>query len=482
MSKTRISGENYSQLPRVISDDIILKDLPQTTGAPDGYGSVAAAVNGLIAQPSGRGVLCAAIGDSRLANSFQNQDTGGWTRDYISNQGVIGWLSFFLNQRISLPHNYDLAVSGTGTAEIRASVAGVLALSPKPSICLINGGTNDFGSSPTLALAQAAFANISGAAQDLIAAGIVPVIEIDMPRATASWTANSGIVSSAFNQMLRDWCRSTGVLLVDYESQYIQNDGEPVVAYNVADGIHQSCTGAVIRALKYASVINPILPEFSTKTGSVRDVFNATLNPKGNLIASIGFMTGTGGANMGTGASGAVSTGWLNRVISGTMTATASKESPRTDGLLGDRLVVAISATTASEYRLSPQNNPVTTGNYAAGSLVYAECDIEITALAGTIDYVRLVLSDFDGGTEGSRSYAMKDVFATGLNPVPLVPLVNNTGSGNAATTLKGRLRTESVVIGQTFTSIQLIYRIEIKLAAGATCTIKFGDATIRAI
>jgi hypothetical protein len=238
----------------------------------------------------------------------------------------------------------------------------------------------------------------------------------------------------------------------------------------------------VIRALKYAAVISPLLPEFTTNTESARDAFSATLNPKGNLIASIGFMTGTGGANMGSGASGSVPTGWLNRVISGTMTAVASKESPRADGLLGDRLVVVLSATNASEYRLAPQNNPVTTGNYSAGQLVYAECDLEITALAGSIDYVRLVLSDFDGTVEGSRSYAMKDVFPTGLNPVPAVPLPNNTGSGNAATTLKGRLRTEPVVIGQTFTSIQLIYRLEVKMNAGASCTIKFGDATIRAI
>jgi hypothetical protein len=483
-TKTRINGKNYTQNPRQVSDEIILKDLPNTAGAPEGYGDLATAVNGLLGQPSQRGVLCAAIGDSRLANSFQNQDTGGWTRNYGTNQGVIGWLSFFLNQRINLPYNYDLAVSGTGCAAIRASVANVLLLNPKPSICLINGGTNDFSIVATLARAEQAFNDISAAAEELKKNCIVPVIEIDMPRSNSSagWSANASTVSSVFNQFLREWCRSTGVLLVDYESQYIQIDGEPVVAYNVADGIHQSCSGAVIRALKYASVMEPLLPEFTTNTGSVRDAFSVTLNPKGNLVASIGFMTGTGGANTGAGASGSVSTGWQNRVISGTMTAVASKESPRTDGKLGDRLVVALSATNASEYRLAPQNNPVTTGNYVAGDEVYAECDLEITALAGTIDYIRLVLSDFDGSTEGSRSYAMKDVFATGLNPVPVVPLPNNTGSGNAATTLKGRLRTEPVIIGQTFTSIQLIYRIEVKLAAGASCTFKFGDATIRAV
>jgi len=47
-TKTRINGENYTQLPRVVSDDIILKGLPQTAGAPDGYGDLGEAVNSLI--------------------------------------------------------------------------------------------------------------------------------------------------------------------------------------------------------------------------------------------------------------------------------------------------------------------------------------------------------------------------------------------------------------------------------------------------
>lgn len=47
-TKTRINGQNYTQMPRLVSDGIILKDLPNTPGAPAGYGDVATAVNGLI--------------------------------------------------------------------------------------------------------------------------------------------------------------------------------------------------------------------------------------------------------------------------------------------------------------------------------------------------------------------------------------------------------------------------------------------------
>ena len=47
-AKTRINGRNYTQLPRLVTDDVILKGIPQTAGAPDGYGDIANAVNGLI--------------------------------------------------------------------------------------------------------------------------------------------------------------------------------------------------------------------------------------------------------------------------------------------------------------------------------------------------------------------------------------------------------------------------------------------------
>lgn len=47
-TKTRINGENYSQLPRLVSDDIILKGLSNTPGAPAGYGDLASAVGSAV--------------------------------------------------------------------------------------------------------------------------------------------------------------------------------------------------------------------------------------------------------------------------------------------------------------------------------------------------------------------------------------------------------------------------------------------------
>ena len=43
-TKTRINGQNCTQLPRLVSDGIALKGLPQTPGYPEGYGDLAQAV------------------------------------------------------------------------------------------------------------------------------------------------------------------------------------------------------------------------------------------------------------------------------------------------------------------------------------------------------------------------------------------------------------------------------------------------------
>lgn len=80
MAKTRINGENYTQVPRLVSDDIILKGLPHTAGAPAGYGDVADAIGR-------RQVVWLGI-DSLTDGS------GGFSYDVVLEKmarGVVGW-------------------------------------------------------------------------------------------------------------------------------------------------------------------------------------------------------------------------------------------------------------------------------------------------------------------------------------------------------------------------------------------------------
>ena len=426
-------------------------------------------------------LLCAAIGDSRFANSVQNQSTATVRRYNWANQGSLFWLNFLTFQVLEFPIENDLAVSGQTTAQIAASVDNVLAFPVLPQMCFINGGTNSFGANPTSQQVLDSFADITGAAEKLLSFGITPVVEIDTPRTVASWSAAAQKCSISYNQKLRSWAKARGIRLADHESAYLQISGEPATGYSVADGIHQSCTGAVVRAYALKTAISDIIETAVVGTLHPLDVYYSSLNAGGNLLTN-GLMTGTTGTNSGTGASGVVPSSWTNSVSSGTGTAVASKETPRADGLLGDRVQIVLTATAAMTHRFAPTTTLSVPSGVVAGDKIVGEIDVEITSLSGVVDYLRLNIFDFDGSNLGSSSVAGKDVFTTGLNPLPVVPLANATGQGNLATTLKGRLRTSEIVMGQGITSTQIIYRLETGMVAGSALTYKAGGASMRKV
>lgn len=429
-----------------------------------------------------RPLLAAAIGDSRMANSIQDQSAGGKQAVSWSNQGPLMWLGALTFGAVETPYNYIKAVSGATTAEIAAQVSSVLALSPRPQMCFINGGTNSFAAVATYAQVQQSLVDITGAAVALAAAGIMPVIETDAPRTVASWTANSQKCSIAYNVALRAWCKANGVRCADTEAVSVNVNsgtlGDPVSGYVLAaDGIHGRQPGSIVRALVYMAAISDILPtSYGTQTSNPLDAFDATFNPGGNLLAN-GLFQGSGGTNAGSGASGTVAASWSNQIVSGTCTSVASKESPRSDGRIGDGYIQTISTTTASVVRCG--QNVTTTGKLVAGDVVYGEVDFEITSVSGTVEYAQLFLADFDGSGFGSSSVAGKNTFAAGLNTMPTLPLAMNT-SGNWLAALRGRLRTAPVVIGQGITSTTLLFRLECGLGATSGLTVKWGDATLR--
>lgn len=415
------------------------------------------------------------IGDSRLANSYISPVSGAGAKSAgFQNQMTCSWLRALSGQRIDILPQFQLAVSGATTTQILAQANAMAALAVKPDICLVNGGTNDFGSAPTLAAANLAFTNITSAATILINAGVVPVVEVDTPRTAASWSANAGVVSAEYNRMLRIWCSRNNVLLSDCEAQYIVPvTGEPAAGFNVSDGIHPSSTGSFVRAMSLLRVIEPLLGKHTWVASSPRDAYDATINPFGNMLANAIF-AGTGGTHTGTGASGTVPTSWMNRVISGTMTAVTSKLAPATSEEIGERLQVAISWTTAGEHRLQPNGGvgggaPAPAG-IVAGDLLYAEVDVEIIALSGQVKSLQLSLFDFDGTNNITTVFDMKTNMWPG-NPWPQVPLAAPNGVGNLATSIKLRLRTPPMIYADGATPTQLNWRLTSEGEAGASLT-----------
>ena len=446
---------------------------------PDGYTvSIPAPVSG----GWSRSLLVGAIGDSRMVNALQDQTVGSVRRISWSAQGALTWLLGLARGRMYMPPDYIKAVSGAKVAEIAAQVPVLLALSPLPRICFVNGGTNTFSTGWTDADVTQAVSDMTGAMGALRAGGVEPVFELDCPRTLASWTANQRLAHINYNRAMRVWCRDNGVRIADPEMRFCAAGGDVVAGYNVADGVHQAQTGAVIRALEMLAAVEDLLPAaYTANTGQPADSYDAVYNRRGNLL-TIGLMTGTAGANAGTGASGTVSTGWTNQVVSGTMTAVASKESPRSDGLCGDRQIITLTCTVAGQHRFAPTAALAPAGKFSSGDVVLVEADVEITSCSGVVDYLQLNVFDFDGANSGQLSVVNKNTFASGLNPMPLVPLGNNTGSGNAATTLTLRLRTTALVMGDGITSTALYIRIEAGMTAGSAIAYKIGDVTARKV
>lgn len=415
------------------------------------------------------------VGDSRLANSYISPVPGSGAKSAgFQNQITGSWLRALSGQRIDILPQFQLAVSGSTTTQILAQANAMTALTAKPDICLINGGTNDFATTPTLAAANLAFSNITSAATILRNAGIVPVIEVDTPRTAASWSANAGVVSAEYNRMLRMWCSRNNVLLSDCEAQYIvPATGEPASGFNVADGVHSSSTGSLVRALSFLRTIEPLLGKHTWGAASPRDTYDSTTNPYGNMLANAIF-AGTGGVHTGTGASGTVPTSWMNRVISGTMTSVTSKLPPATAEDIGERLQVVINWTAAGEHRLQPNSGvggglPAPAG-IVAGDLLYAEVDVEIIALSGQVKALQLQLFDFDGSSNISTVFDMKTNLWPG-NPLPLVPLAAPNGVGNLATSIKLRLRTPPMIYADGATPTQLNWRLTSEGEASAVLT-----------
>ena len=98
-TKTRINGQNYTQLPRLVSDDVILKGLPNTPSAPDGYGDLASAINSLDTATV-RPLKVCLIGDS-LTGSGTSPILADGTGSYLNATvltnlnagGSAGWIA-----------------------------------------------------------------------------------------------------------------------------------------------------------------------------------------------------------------------------------------------------------------------------------------------------------------------------------------------------------------------------------------------------
>lgn len=401
--------------------------------------------------------LVAIIGDSR---PVCHATTG------VTNQKQVGsltpWFEFFSKGRFRLDPAYDKAVGGSTVQATIAQMQAVIAMSPRPAFAFILTGTNTFNGGGSVA---SAWADLQTTISMAIAAGIKPIVVLDLPRQQSTFSpgAAAGRRSCHFNQLIRDNASRLGYVHVDLTpvlADPASATGDPLAGL-YGDGIHLSQKGAVLAGKEAAAYF----AEFGRPYrgyGSARDDWHATDNPLGNLAIG-GLMQGSGGSNAGTGSSGTVATGWKNSVNGGTGTAVASVV-PRTEGGAGNwQQLVITSSGAAVDVRFLPAVN-LTVG-FAAGEQYVMEADIEIEAATG-LRQITAQLTAYAPGfvVEGRGQYTSPvstDVFPDGAH--------------------SGRFRTPPVLVTSATTYLQPEIDL-LTITAGGSATIRIGAVSVRKV
>lgn len=288
------------------------------------------------------------------------------------------WFEFASKGRFKLATEYCFAVGGTLISAVPAQMASLIAVTPRCSHVLILTGTNTFNGGNATEIANA-WPDLRTSILLAVRAGIQPIVILDLPRQQSTFSpgATAGIQSCYFNELIRRNAPSLGAEVIDLTptlADPASATGDPFANY-YSDGIHPAPLGASRGGIELAAYFAG-LPKPYRGYSTLRDTYDATNNPSGNLLTG-GLMQGAGGTNTGTGASGTVPTGWKNVVNGGSGTSVSSVVA-RTDGGAGNwmQLVIASTGANSMDVRITPSSNITT--NYAAGDRVVFECDIEV--------------------------------------------------------------------------------------------------------
>lgn len=401
--------------------------------------------------------LVATLGDSRIAQGFTSGSGFTNTRPH----GAANWLEVLMNGRVRLPWAYNQAVSGAIFSDVlRAQLPLVLALNPKPTHAVILAGTNDVANGvPQATIKQ----QVAALWNELRGYGVIPLHLVDLPRTVASWTATDLLLQQDFNNWLRTYGSQYGATIIDPTAGIADpnnSNGDPLTNYAQSDGIHPTSLSAYQCGLALQTYFNQFPIPYHLRPVSRGDSFDATSNPRGNNVPNGGLFSGTGGSNSGAGASGTVADSWLNRTISGTLTAVASLVSRADTGGVGWWQQVVVSAVTgASVYRLQTNSN-ITTG-LNIGDTFVAEVDVTV-ASANNMKYLQLNVFDTGGSFVGGCGFKDPGIASMYL-----------------PTAWSGRIVTPPFTIA---TTAGITFRLEAGFDTGTGATIQAGGASLRKV
>lgn len=258
----------------------------------------------------------AVIGDSR-AQADVSGSTASSARHGI--RGIGLWLEILSRGRVRAPYAYNFAVAGSTTEDCVTSQLDSAAACAAGSV-LVFTSTNDRTVSGDWSAARSITA-LQTIISTLIAAGKTVFLVAETPRGNSSYTSIRLTTSQLkrHNQVRQFLLRAQltygqNVRVIDLYpimADRVSATGDtilsPIVAY---DGLHP----AIYTAYKIASSIvadpafSAMYPAQPFLSFTASDVFDATDNPRGNLMSN-GQLDGTSGTK-DAGITGDVATGW----------------------------------------------------------------------------------------------------------------------------------------------------------------------------
>jgi lysophospholipase L1-like esterase len=408
----------------------------------------------------------ACLGDSLLSTSSFSSTVGSTTTHYHDGVSPITWANVFLGQRLHFDSSLNFGVSGETAAEIAARVGSVVTTAP--DVCVVNGGGNDAIQQISAVTTITALESIY---EQLIAAGILVVALPIFPQGASWWAemtegeaTTQRLRVNRINRWIRRFCRETpGIVMVDPNGALVDvtdADSVGVEAMFASDGLHLSAKGAMHIGDLIADALSVVVaPGASRLPEHNIDMYDATENPEGNLLAN-GTMLGTGGtaANEVT---GDVASDWTARHVFGTYgagTIVASKEA-RTD-VGGDWQVLTFTNLTGGTdivYALRQEVSGAS-GYYAPGDTVEAEAEIAVSG-AEYVESVALIVREYNGAgtavTVAKAGEATNDRYTaaawSGIYRTPAITLTAAIGASSAlqldvSITVAGDLGADAVV------------------------------------
>jgi hypothetical protein len=429
-------------------------------------------------QAFGGRVLLAQIGDSRLANG---RGASGNDRLRVM-EGIGSALAILCNGKVMAPISYNKAIAGShlfsyvgdGGAGVRGIIpsdgsdgqlADVLALSPRPTHCLILDDTNTITRNYTVAQMTPTRQQIRAS---LLSAGIQPVEIVFLPK---TWTADSYRRRFyALNQWIFETAADEGSIAINIAPALVDPtnaNGDPTASHFYdSPAVHPGNAGAFLAAAPIAAYFNAQIGEAGFHGLSQADAYNATDNPTGNLMPKGGIFPGTAGAKSGTNVTGDVADLMQVQLVSGAVTSCVCSLEARADGGAGYWQKLVISTAGAASIWFYPQNDiTVAGGSIAVGDALEFGFDLKHEAMTSNT-YPGGRLLDYNVSTSLAAYYPMSWTTANGAPP--------------AAITGRAQMDDPLVLLANT-TRVLPIMGVQI-LGAVTDLTLRFGGASLRKV